>query len=60
MVVWESVPTRVSGKAVRAPPCSRSCTTLARNSMFTWCTMPVLGGTTLKLRKAFWAQRRSM
>ena len=37
---------------------SSVCTTLARNSRFTWCTMPAPGGTTRKLRKAFCAQRR--
>ncbi len=35
-------------------------TTRARNSQFTWWTMPVSGGTTLKLRKAFWPQRRNV
>ncbi len=27
--------------------------------MFTWCTMPVPGGTTLKSSKAVWPQRRN-
>ena len=34
--------------------------TRARRSMLTWCTMPVLGGTTLKLLNAVWPQRRNM
>ena len=49
MVVCESVPTSVSGYAVSSPNCSRSCTTGARYSRFTWWTIPVPGGTTLKL-----------
>ena len=28
-------------------------------SRFTWCTMPIAGGTTRKLSKAFWPQRRN-
>ena len=48
MVVCESVPTRVSGKAWP----SRSSTTRPRYSRFTWWQMPVLGGTTLKLSNA--------
>ena len=32
--------------AVGSPNWSRSCTTGARYSRFTWCTMPVPGGTT--------------
>ncbi len=48
IVVCESVPTRLSGYSVL--PSSQ--TTLARYSRFTWCTMPVAGGTTLKLSKA--------
>ena len=34
-------------------------TTRARYSRFTWWTMPVSGGTTLKLRNAFWPQRKN-
>ena len=34
-------------------------TPLARNSRFTWWTMPVAGGTTRKFWKAFWPQRRN-
>ena len=30
-----------------------------RYSRLTWCTMPVFGGTTLKLRNAVWPQRRN-
>ena len=55
IVVCESVPTSVSGNA--AP--SRSSTTRARNSRFTWWQMPVSGGTTLKSSKAPWPQRRN-
>ena len=46
MVVWLSVPTRVSGKAHP----SWVMTVRARYSRLTWCTMPVSGGTTRK----FW------
>jgi hypothetical protein len=42
------------------PSISRAITTRARFSRFTWCTMPVFGGTTLKLSKAFWPQRRKL
>jgi hypothetical protein len=59
IVVCESVPTSVSGYAQRTPSFSVSKTTRARCSMLTWCTMPVFGGTTLKLRKAVWPQRRN-
>jgi len=55
MVVCESVPTQVSGYALP----SRVITTRARYSMFTWCTMPVPGGTTLNWRSASWPQRRN-
>ena len=55
MVVCESVPTTVSGYAV--PP--KLKTAGARHSRFTWWTMPVSGGTTRKLRKADWPQRRN-
>ena len=54
IVVCESVPTSVSGKATP----SRSSITRARYSRLTWCTIPVPGGTTLKSRKALWPQRR--
>ncbi len=54
MVVWLSVPTSVSGSAI---PCS-TATTEARYSRFTWCTMPVSGGTTRKRSNAFCPQRR--
>ncbi len=59
MVVWESVPTRVSGKATVAPSSFFVSTTLARYSRFTWWTIPVAGGTTRKLAKAIWPQRRN-
>ena len=39
---------------------SPSNTTRARYSRLTWWTMPVSGGTTAKLSKAFWPQRRNM
>ena len=58
MVVCESVPTSVSGYASGVAP-SAVNTTRARYSRFTWCTMPVSGGTTLKLRNACWPQRRN-
>ena len=59
IVVCESVPTSVSGYAVATPPASSRQTTLARYSMFTWCTMPVSGGTTRKLRNASWPHLRN-
>ena len=55
IVVCESVPTSVSGKA--RP--SRDSTTRARNSRLTWWTIPVFGGTTEKLSNAVWPQRRN-
>ena len=58
MVVWLSVPNTVSGYATALPSLSAVITTRARFSRFTWWTMPVFGGTTLKLSKAFWPQRR--
>ena len=54
VVVCESVPMTVSGKATP----SRTSTTRARYSRLTWWTMPVFGGTTLKLSNALWPQRR--
>ena len=54
IVVCESVPTSVSGNAWP----SRASTTRPRYSRFTWWQMPVFGGTTLKLSKAVWPQRR--
>ena len=60
MVVCESVPTRVSGKASQPPSGSRRLTTtVARYSRLTWWTMPVAGGTTRKLSKASCAQRKN-
>ena len=56
MVVCESVPTKVSGKAW---PSGVANTTRARYSRFTWWQMPVPGGTTRKPSKACWAQRSS-
>ena len=60
IVVWESVPTRVSGKA-ESFPSESSCdhTPRPRYSRFTWWQMPVAGGTTRKLSKASWPQRRN-
>src|SRR5207247_1852897 len=55
IVVCESVPTSVSGNVLP----SRVSTTRARNSRFTWWTIPVFGGTTLKLSNASWPQRRN-
>lgn len=55
IVVWESVPTQVSGYALP----SRVMTTRARCSMLTWWTMPVPGGTTLNSSNAVWPQRRN-
>ncbi len=55
IVVCESVPTSVSGNATP----SRSSTTRARYSRFTWWQMPVPGGTTLKPLNASWPQRRN-
>ena len=55
MVVCESVPTSVSGKAQPF----RSSTTRARYSRLTWWTMPVFGGTTRRSSKASWPQRRN-
>ena len=57
IVVCESVPTTVSGRATAPPAAASSDTTEARNSMFTWCTMPLPGGTTRRLAKACSAQR---
>ena len=53
IVVWLSVPTSVSGTATLSPPfpaagSSRRNTQPARYSRFTWCTMPIAGGTTRK------------
>ncbi len=59
IVVCESVPTSVSGKATRPDASARSVTTVARYSRFTWWTMPVPGGTTRRSSNAVWAQRSS-
>ena len=64
MVVCESVPTRVSGYTSGAgeelaASCGSTITTLARYSRFTWCTMPVAGGTTRKLANALCPQCRN-
>ena len=55
IVVCESVPTSVSGKACPF----RVSTTRARYSRLTWWTIPVPGGTTLKSANAPWPQRRN-
>ena len=52
IVVCESVPTSVSGYARGRSPLPSTHTTRARYSRFTWCTMPVSGGTTRKLSNA--------
>ena len=57
--VWESVPTRLSGKAVNWPPTWRLSTTRARYSRLTWWTIPVAGGTTRKFAKLAAPQRRN-
>ena len=59
IVVCESVPTSVSGKATGPSRRPASRTTVARYSRLTWWTMPVPGGTTRRSRKAVCAQRRS-
>ncbi len=59
IVVCESVPTSVSGYATVCPSSTAVQTTRARYSRFTWCTMPVSGGTTRKLSKASWPHRRN-
>ena len=61
IVVWESVPTSVSGYASVSLPDALAAvkTTRARYSRLTWWTIPVSGGTTLKFSKAFWPQRRN-
>src|SRR5215211_93964 len=66
IVVWESVPTSVSGYARNVGPSwpdvpSRSSlhTTLPRYSRLTWWQIPVAGGTTRKLSNAVWPQRRN-
>ena len=58
IVVCESVPISVSGNANACPPSSRVSTTRARYSRLTWWTIPVFGGTTLKLSNAVCPQRR--
>ena len=55
IVVWESVPTSVSGKAY---PLSPAMTTRARYSRLTWWQMPIPGGTTAKLSNAPWPHLR--
>ena len=59
MVVCESVPISVSGIATLRPWISRTWTTLAMYSRFTWWQMPMPGGTSEKLWKACCAQRSS-
>ena len=57
MVVCESVPTRVSGWATGPASPLDTATTDARNSMLTWWTIPLPGGTTRRLAKACSAHR---
>ena len=52
IVVWLSVPTRVSGKRYFSPLNSSVQTTLDKYSKFTWWQIPVPGGTILKLLNA--------
>ena len=52
IVVWLSVPTRVSGNIYFSPLNSSDQTTLDKYSKFTWWHIPVPGGTILKLSKA--------
>ena len=59
IVVWESVPTQVSGNTRRAPFSVSLNTTCARYSRFTWWQMPVSGGTTRKFWKLPCPQRRN-
>ncbi len=60
MVVWLSVPTRLSGMNHVAPSLPRRvATTVARYSRLTWCTMPVAGGTTRKFSNACWPHFRN-
>ena len=46
IVVWLSMPSKLSGKTVRTPACSALATTLARYSRLIWCRMPLPGGMT--------------
>src|SRR6266542_22477 len=55
IVVWESVPTSVSGMATP----SRTSTTRPRCSRFTWWQIPMPGGTTRNPSKPCWAHRRN-
>ncbi len=55
IVVWESVPRSVSGKACPF----RASTTRPRYSRLTWWTIPVSGGTTLRSSNACWPHRRN-
>ena len=58
--VCESVPTSVSGNATGIfSPSTADLDDRARYSRFTWCTMPVAGGTTRKSAKAPAPQRRN-
>ena len=52
IVVWLSVPTRVSGKIYLSPLYSSDQTTFDKYSKFTWWHIPVPGGTILKLSNA--------
>ena len=53
IVVWLSVPTKVSGKIYFWPLTSSDQTTFDKYSKLTWWQIPVPGGTILKLSKAF-------
>ena len=52
IVVWLSVPTKVSGNKKSFPSNFSDQTTLDKYSKFTWWQIPVPGGTILKLLKA--------
>ena len=55
--VWLSVPTKVSANATCSP--ALFCTTCTTGDIFSrliWCMMPLPGGTTLTLSKAYWHQ----
>ena len=52
IVVWLSVPTKVSGKRYFSPLNSSDQTTFDKYSRFTWWQIPVPGGTILKLSNA--------
>ena len=55
--VWLSVPTKVSGNVTASPFWSATtCTTGDIFSRLIWCMIPLPGGTTFTLSKAYWHQ----